>query len=99
VNFIENQQLQAITQKHLFTCAAFCALFAKRKDVATVAAPGGGEVGECLESMGNPVVKLLLVWIHVGLGLGDTLCNNLFETLAMTGIFAVYQGGKQISKK
>lgn len=51
--------------------------------------PIGRDVGETLEAMWNTVVDLLLVGIRLVVGLADTLGDDLWIALSVTGIFAV----------
>ena len=71
------------------TRAALGIFASKRKQIATVAAPVRGDVGEAFESVGNAVVDFLLVRIGLVVGFADTLGDNLGVTLAVAGVLAV----------
>lgn len=52
-------------------------------------APVGAHVGKVLETMRNSVVELCLVWIGLGVGLGDALCDDLGIAFLVASIVAV----------
>ena len=54
-----------------------------------MAAPVGREVGEGLETVGNPVVDLLLVGVGLGVGLGNTLGDDARVALGMAEVLAI----------
>jgi len=54
-----------------------------------VTTPIGRDIGESLEAMRNTVVDLLLVGVRFVVGLADTLGDDLWITLSVTGIFTV----------
>jgi hypothetical protein len=54
-----------------------------------VTTPIGRDVGESLEAMRNTVIDLLLVGIRFVVGLADTLGDDLWIALSVTGIFTV----------
>lgn len=51
--------------------------------------PIGRDIGESLEAMRDTVVDLLLVGVRFVVGLADTLGDDLWITLSVTGIFTV----------
>lgn len=51
--------------------------------------PIGRDVGESLEAMRNTVVDLLFVGVRFVVGLADTLGDDLWIALSVTGIFTV----------
>jgi hypothetical protein len=59
------------------------------KNVTAVTAPIGTHVGKVFEAMRNAVVELGLVWVGFGIGLSDTLGDNLRITLLVTRVVAV----------
>jgi uncharacterized protein (UPF0212 family) len=59
------------------------------KNITTVAAPVGSHVRKGLESVGNAVVELGFVRIGFGVGLCDTLGNDLGIALFVAGVVAV----------
>lgn len=52
-------------------------LSAQSQHVTTVATPVGAHVGKWLESVGNPVVDLLLVRVRFGIRFTDALGDNV----------------------
>lgn len=62
---------------------------AQRQHVTTVTAPIGTDVRKLLESMRNPMIDLLLIWIGLCVRLADALCNDARITFRMAGVLAV----------
>jgi hypothetical protein len=54
-----------------------------------VATPVGREVGEAFETVGNPVIDLLLVGVGLIVGLADTLGDNLRVAFTVASVLAV----------
>ena len=59
------------------------------KNITTVAAPVGSHIRKGLESVGDTVVELGLVWIGFGVRLCDTLGDHLGVALLVAGVVAV----------
>lgn len=73
----------------MLTGTTLCVLASKWKQITTVAAPIGRDVGEALETMGDAVVDLLLVGIGLVVGLADTLGDDLGIAFAVAGVLAI----------
>ena len=52
-------------------------------------APVGAHIRESFESMWNPMIEFLFIWVRLRIGLTDTLRNNLGVAFAVARVLAV----------